>query len=73
MAIVRIKGSAKISWAYELVEDKDGGNFYMKVYPKLSNFKEDRNPEQIKQAAKDVLDEIKRNAKRRKTGNTRIA
>ena len=60
MTIVRIKGSARISWAHELVEDKDSGDFYLKVYPKLSGIKVARDKDHIRQVAKEVLAETKR-------------
>lgn len=72
MAIIRTKGSAKLTWATELVDDPDGGNFYMKVYPKLTDFKVARDPARLRQVAKEVLEEIKWEAKRRKTGNTKV-
>ena len=63
MPKIRIKGAASLTWAQELVEDKDSGNFYMKVYPKLSRFRVYRDKDHIRQVAKDVLDEIKRKRK----------
>ena len=69
MAKIVIKGRARLTWAQELVEDKDGGNFYMKVYPKLSDFREYRDGARMRQVAKEVLQEIKA---AKLTGKTRI-
>lgn len=68
---MRIKGSAKLTWASELVDD-GGDNFYMRVYPKLTNFKADRDPEKIKRVAREVLEEIKASANQRRAAKIKV-
>lgn len=55
---IKIKGKATITWGHELVEDPDVGNFYMRVYPVLKNFRVDNSDErkaQLKRIAKEIL------------------
>ena len=61
MKRIRIKGAASLTWAHELVEDKDGGGFYIKVYPKLGRFRAYRDMAHNRQVAQEVLAEIKKN------------
>lgn len=63
---IKIKGKATITWGHELVEDTDMGNFYMRVYPVLKNFRVDNSDERrahLKKVAKEVLEEIAANKK----------
>lgn len=63
---IKIKGKATITWGHELVEDPDAGNFYMRVYPVLKNFRVDNSDERrahLKKVAKEVLEEIAANKK----------
>jgi hypothetical protein len=57
---IKVKGKATITWGHELVEDPDAGNFYMRVYPVLKNFRVDNSDErkaQLKRIAKEILAE----------------
>lgn len=56
MTRIKIQGKATLSWGHELVEDKDSGNFYMRVFPVLKGFKPTKT--HFEQAAKDVLADI---------------
>ena len=61
MKRIRIKGAASLTWAHELVEDQDGGGFYIKVYPKLGRFRAYRDSQGMKEIAEQVLTDIKKN------------
>ena len=66
---IRIKGSASLNWAHELVEDKDSGNFYLRVYPKLSNIRVYRDKSFARQLAQGIIQEIKSS---KQTGNVKV-
>ena len=59
-----MKGAATLTWERELVEDKDSGNFYLKVYPKLSNVRVIRDSNFARQIADEIINDIKKTTKR---------
>lgn len=69
MSKVRMKGSASLTWVNELVEDKDSGDFYLRVYPRLSNIKVYRDKSFARQLAQDIIQEIKSS---KQTGNVKV-
>lgn len=59
-----MKGAATLTWAKELIEDPDSGDFYLKVYPKLSNVRVIRDSNFARQIANEIINDIKKNNKK---------
>lgn len=65
----KTKARIKISWSDILVEDKDAGDFYVALTPKVEVRREESH---YRRVAEDVLADIKAEAKRKKYKNLKV-
>ena len=65
----KTKTRIKITWSDILVEDKDAGDFYVALTPKVDVRREESH---YRRVAEDVLADIKAEVKRRKYKNLKV-
>lgn len=70
MGMVKEKTRIKITWSDTLVDDKDSGDFYVALMPKVEVRREES---QYRRVAEDVLEEIKKHARSIKLKHVKVS
>ena len=70
MGMVKEKTRIKITWSDTLVDDKDSGDFYVALMPKVEVRREESH---YRRVAEDVLEEIKKHARSIKLKHVKVS